>query len=134
MKILLGLFPEPPELDALGGRGPKLSHRADVKPAEADSGHQQPHNPHHAPPEHSSHVLLGWKAVGNTAECPHASRGVASDDVGVVTGEVERVDEEDSHQEDTHEEVWHGGGGEGGVEGEEGIVGSRQGAAVSLHS
>ena len=103
-----------------------------MEPAKTDGSHQEPHEPDHAPPEHPHDIVISSQGI-EAAESPHPSRGVASDDVRVVTGEVERVHKEDGYQEDAHEEVWHGGGGEGGVEGEEGGMGGRERAAVSLH-
>ena len=52
----------------------------------------------------------------------------------MVAGEVEGVDKEDGHQENTHEEVWHGGGGEGGVEEVVGgeVAGLRRRTTVTL--
>ena len=76
-----------------------------MNPTETDGGRQEPHKPHNSPPKHTSSVLVScvsWLEVVQTTECPHPPRSVPSNDVGVVSREIEWVHKEHSHKEDTH--------------------------------
>ena len=55
-----------------------------------------------------------------------------SDDIGVVSGEIEGVYEEHCDQQDTHEDMWDTGTGDGGVQQVCREVGSRERTTVTL--
>lgn len=128
LKVLLSLLPKTPELDSLMGGLVRRANGVNMYPPKANGSHHKPHKPNHTPPEYPHHITLLLDHIGaiHTTQCAHSTRSMASNDIRVVSSEVERVDEEHSHQEDTHEDMWYGGGGEGGVEEMGGEVGAGQ--------
>lgn len=139
VKVLLSLFPKSPELDSIRRWRVIRRHWSNVDPTKAHSSNQQPDEPRHSPPYHINHIATISRIRDHrnieTAQCTHSTRGVASDDVRVMSSEIQWIDKEHGHQQDTHEKMWHGGGcWEGGVKEMGWEVGSLgRWATVTLH-
>lgn len=102
LKVLLSLFPEPPEMHGVLRVGHDPGHRAQRHPAKAQPSHKQPQHPHPRPHQSTGG---GHCPLHHLEPAERASAGVVArnGEGGAGAVESQRVDEEDGHYGEDHE-------------------------------